>query len=195
MRIVGGRFRGRRLAAPKTQDIRPTSDRMRESLFNRIAHHWPQKLDGSRVLDIFAGTGALGFEALSRGADFALFIEQGAEGRGLLRENIETLGLGGATKVFRRDATSPGDIGKMQPFDLVFADPPYGKGLGEVALMVLLRDSWLEPDALVILEEAEQTMPESVPGFETIDRHRTGASLHLYLRPDGSTQLGSEPGR
>lgn len=186
MRIVAGRFRGRRLATPKSETIRPTSDRMREALFNRIAHHWPEKLEGSRVLDCFAGTGALGIESLSRGAAFALFIESGAAGRALLRENIEELALAGVTKVFRRDATKPGSPGNIAPFDLVFADPPYGKGFGEAALTALLREGWIAADALIILEEAADAMPQSIAGFETLDHRQTGASVHAYLRPDRS---------
>lgn len=134
MRIVGGEFRGRTLAAPKSDDIRPTTDRARESLFNILSHAYPEALDGTRVLDLFAGTGAIGLEALSRGCRQVLFVEQGVEGRGLLRINIEALGLQGRAKIFRRDATDLGPVGTMEPFHLVFADPPYGKGLGERAL-------------------------------------------------------------
>ena len=122
MRIVSGKFRGRSLQAPKSQDIRPTTDRIRESLFNVISHNYGENLDNTRVLDLFAGTGALGIEALSRGARFALFIENSIEGRGLLRQNIENFSLQGHSKVFRRDATELGPIGSMTPFDLVFAD-------------------------------------------------------------------------
>ena len=105
MRIVGGRLRGRLLAAPASQAIRPTADRLRESLFNILVHAYGDPITDARVLDLFAGTGALGLEALSRGAAFALFIDEGAEARALLRENVATLGLGGTTRIFRRDAT------------------------------------------------------------------------------------------
>ncbi len=128
MRIVAGKFRGRAIAAPATSSIRPTADRTRESVFNILASRG--SLDGARVIDLFAGTGALGLEAMSRGASFVLFVEESAEGRGLLRTNIETLGLQGASKIFRRDATDLGIPGTMEPFDLAFADPPYGKGPG-----------------------------------------------------------------
>src|SRR4051812_21408319 len=109
MRIVGGRLRGRTLAAPKSQAIRPTADRLRESLFNILVHAYEDPVTGARVLDLFAGTGALGLEAMSRGAAFALFVDDGAEARALLRENVATLGLGGTTKVFRRDASKLGE--------------------------------------------------------------------------------------
>ena len=134
MRIVGGEFRGRPLATPRSQSIRPTTDRTREAVFNVLAHRFPEKLEGARVLDLFAGTGALGLEALSRGAAHCLFIEESAEGRGLIRTNVEAFGLQGRTKIFRRDATGLGDAGTIAPFGLLFADPPYGKGLGETAL-------------------------------------------------------------
>src|SRR5688572_4596887 len=124
MRIVGGRFRGRTLSAPKSQAIRPTADRLRESLFNILIHSFRDPITGARVLDLFAGTGALGLEALSRGATFALFIDDGAEARALLRGNVETLGVGGVSKVYRRDATKLGSVSPLQPFSLAFVDPP-----------------------------------------------------------------------
>ena len=134
MRVVGGRFRGRPLAGPRTDAIRPTSDRLRESLFNILSHGYDLPRAETRVLDLFAGTGALGIEALSRGAASALFVESGVEGRGIIRANMETLGLNGVAKILRRDATDLGIAGTIAPFDLVFLDPPYGKGLGEKAL-------------------------------------------------------------
>src|SRR5689334_25388527 len=135
MRVVGGRFRGRTLSAPKSQEIRPTADRLRESLFNILMHAYDDPIIDARVLDLFAGTGALGIEAMSRGAAFTLFVDDGAEARALLRENVETLGLGGTSKVYRRDATRLGPANPMPPFGLVFADPPYRKGLAELALV------------------------------------------------------------
>lgn len=153
VRIVGGKFRGRGLVTPSTNSIRPTSDRTRESLFNILSHSFPEKLEGARVLDLFAGTGALGLEALSRGARYATFVEESAEGRGLLRQNIEALGLMGHTKILRRDACTMGPVGTMEPFDLIFADPPYNKSLGEKAFLSALEGGWLNPDALLVLEE------------------------------------------
>src|SRR4051795_3910879 len=126
MRLVGGRLRGRVLAAPRSQTIRPTGDRLREALFNILLHGYGDPVTGARVLDLFAGTGALGIEAISRGAAFALFVDDGAEARALLRNNVETLGLGGVKKVFRRDAGDLGPVHPVEPFSLVFLDPPYG---------------------------------------------------------------------
>lgn len=171
MRIVGGAFRGRPLATPKTDAIRPTTDRAREAVFNVIAHRYGDHLDGARVLDLFAGTGALGLEALSRGASYGVFIEESAEGRGLIRTNVEAFGLSGRTKIFRRDATGLGDAGTLQPFDLVFADPPYGKGLGERALASARDGGWLKPGALCLVEEAAATPFQPPAGF-TLDERR-----------------------
>lgn len=171
MRIVGGAFRGRPLATPKTNTIRPTTDRAREAVFNVIAHRDGDHLDGGRVLDLFAGTGALGLEALSRGASYALFIEESAEGRGLIRTNVEAFGLSGRTKIFRRDATKLGEAGTLQPFDLVFADPPYGRGLGELALSAAREGGWLKPGALCLVEEAAATPFQPPAGF-TLDERR-----------------------
>src|SRR6516225_1669718 len=137
MRVVGGRLRGRTLAGPKSSAIRPTADRLRESLFNILVHAYGDPITGARVLDLFAGTGALGLEALSRGAAFALFVDDGVEARALLRENIAALGLGGVTRVFRRDATRLGAAHPVEPFSLVFLDPPYGHGLAEQALIAV----------------------------------------------------------
>src|SRR5262249_2235462 len=131
MRIVGGRFGGRTLKAPSSNAIRPTSDRLRQSIFNILVHAYGDPITDARVLGLFAGTGALALEALSRGARFALFIDEAAEARALIRANVEALALGGVTKVFRRDAAKLGEMGAMEPFNLVFCDPPYGKGLAE----------------------------------------------------------------
>src|SRR6516165_3066345 len=132
MRVVGGRLRGRNLAAPASREIRPTADRLRESLFNILVHAYENPVEDARVLDLFAGTGALGIEAISRGAGFALFVDNGAEARALLRNNVESLGLGGVTKVYRRDATDLGPAHPVEPFSLVFLDPPYGEGFEEL---------------------------------------------------------------
>src|SRR6201985_156146 len=123
MRIVGGRLGGRNLAGPKSQAIRPTSDRLRESLFNILAHAYGDPVSGARVLDLFAGTGALGLEAASRGAAFVLFVDDGAEARALIRGNVDALGLGGASKIYRRDASKLGDAGPNGAFSLAFLDP------------------------------------------------------------------------
>ena len=174
MRIVGGSLRGRPLATPRSDSIRPTSDRAREAVFNVIAHNWPEKLDGARILDLFSGTGALGLEALSRGAAQCLFIEESAEGRGLIRTNIEEFGLQGRAKIFRRDATRLGEVGTIAPFDLVFADPPYGKGLAERALQSALAGGWLTADALVVVEEAAASPFQPVGGLTLVERREWG---------------------
>ncbi|MCB1385124.1 MAG: 16S rRNA (guanine(966)-N(2))-methyltransferase RsmD [Nitratireductor sp.] len=180
MRIVGGEFRGRRLAAPKSDRIRPTTDRNRESLFNILSNRID--LDGSRVIDLFAGTGALGFEALSRGAGHALFVDDGAEARALLQQNIESLGLQGRARLFRRDATRLGAIGTLRPFDLAFLDPPYGRGLGERALGALRAGGWLDRDALVVLEERHDSAPLAIEGFEILDRRDFGETAMVLAK-------------
>src|SRR5713226_6750343 len=146
MRIVGGRLRGRALAAPTSQAIRPTADRLREALFNILVHAYGDPITDARVLDLFAGTGALGLEALSRGAVFALFVDDGAQARALLRENVAALGLGGATRIFRRDAAKLGPAHPVEPFSLAFLDPPYGQGLAEKALAAARSGGWLTGD-------------------------------------------------
>ncbi len=181
MRIVGGRFRGRPLATPKSSDIRPTTDRTREAVFNVIAHNWPEKLKGARVLDLFSGTGALGLEALSRGAVFCQFVEDSVEGRGLLRTNIEALGLQGVTRIFRRDAARLGPMGTGLRYGLVFADPPYGKAFGEAALASARDGGWLDPATLAVMEEAASA-PFSVPqGFLLVDERRYGDTMIRFL--------------
>ncbi|PTM39069.1 16S rRNA (guanine(966)-N(2))-methyltransferase RsmD [Bosea sp. 124] len=184
MRIVGGRLRGRALAGPKPGigSIRPTSDRLRESLFNVLAHAYDDPLDGARVLDLFAGTGAMAFEALSRGAGFALLVDDGTEARGLIRENQTALGLAGHSRIFRRDATKLGAIGPMAPFGVVFCDPPYRRGLGETALLSARDGGWLEPGALVVLEEAGDVEIALPAGFQTLERRTYGETQVILLR-------------
>jgi 16S rRNA (guanine966-N2)-methyltransferase len=182
VRIVGGEFRGRTLATPHSRSIRPTTDRTREAVFNVIAHVFPDRMEGARVLDLFSGTGALGLEALSRGAGFCLFIEETAEGRALIRENVEALGLQGRTKLFRRDATRLGTAGTMQPFSLLFADPPYGKGLGERALTAAIEGNWLTEDALCVVEEAADFRFAAGAGFDLIDERRYGDTAIRFLQ-------------
>ena len=181
MRVVGGRFRGRTLSAPKSQAIRPTADRLRESLFNILMHAYDDPITDARVLDLFAGTGALGIEAMSRGAAFALFVDDGAEARALLRGNSETLGLGGSTKIYRRDATKMGPA-EMSPFSLVFLDPPYGKGLAEKALASAREGGWLAPEALVIVEEAADAGFRTPEGFEELERRDYDDTQFTFLR-------------
>ncbi|MGE0037054.1 MAG: 16S rRNA (guanine(966)-N(2))-methyltransferase RsmD [Xanthobacteraceae bacterium] len=188
MRIVGGRLRSRALVAPKSQAIRPTSDLLRETLCNILLHAYGDPIAGARVLDLFAGTGALGFEALSRGADFVLFVDEGAEARALLRENIAALGLGGVTRIFRRDAAKLGAAHPVEPFSLVFADPPYGKGLAERALGSALAGGWLAPGALIVVEEAAHSKFIAPPGFVELERRPYDTTELIFLRPAESSQ-------
>ena len=185
MRIVGGRLRGRTLAAPKSQAIRPTADRLRESLFNILVHAYGDPVTDARVLDLFAGTGALGVEALSRGAAFALFVDDGAEARALLRENVAALGLGGATRVFRRDATKLGAAHPIEPFSLVFLDPPYGRGLAEQALASARAGGWLTADALIVVEEAAKAGFAAPDGFDELERRSYDDTALIVLRHRG----------
>jgi len=185
MRIVGGRWRGRSLKGPSSDAIRPTSDRLRETLFNILQHSYGDPIEGARVLDLFAGTGALGLEALSRGAAFALFVDDGAQARGIIRENVEALGAGGATRLFRRDATRMGEVAPNAPFSVVFCDPPYSKDLAPKALRSCAEGGWLVPDALVIVEEAqgvEVSLPER---FEEIERRDYGETKVVFGRFTG----------
>lgn len=185
MRIVGGRHRGAALAGPKTMAIRPTTDRLRETLFNVLAHAMDDPVTDARVLDLFSGTGALGLEALSRGARFVLFVEESAEARGLIRANVEKLGQTGATKIWRRDATRLGPLSGIEPFDLVFLDPPYGRGLGEKALAAARAGGWLADGALCVLEEAADAPFERPEGFDLVDDRDYGEARVRFLRPAG----------
>jgi 16S rRNA (guanine966-N2)-methyltransferase len=181
MRIIGGRLRGRMLAGPRSQCIRPTADRLRESLFNILAHGYGDPVSGARVLDLFAGTGALGLEALSRGAAFAVFVDSSAEARALVRENIASLGLGGVTRILRRDATELGAAQIHEPFSLVFLDPPYGQGLAERALSSARSGGWLRPEALVIVEEAISRKFLVPHGFEELERRAYDDTELIFL--------------
>ncbi|AMS43118.1 16S rRNA (guanine(966)-N(2))-methyltransferase RsmD [Aminobacter aminovorans] len=184
MRVVGGDLRGRPLATPRDNAIRPTTDRTREAVFNMLAHRFGNRLDGVRVLDLFAGTGALGIEALSRGAAYCVFIEESAEGRGLVRTNVESFGLTGRTKIFRRDATALGDAGTLGPFGLVFADPPYGKGLGEKALRSARAGGWLASGALCVVEEAASAAFAPGPGFAVGDERSYGETVIRFIEAE-----------
>jgi len=182
MRVVGGRLKGRNLASPTSRDIRPTEDRLRESVFNILVHAYDDPMEGARVLDLFAGTGALGIEAVSRGASFALFVDNGAEARALLRNNVEALGLGGVTKVYRRDAANPGPVHPMEPFSLVFLDPPYRMKLAEKALVALRDGGWLRPGALLVVEEARDAAFAAPVGFEELERRAYDDTEFTFLR-------------
>jgi 16S rRNA (guanine966-N2)-methyltransferase len=183
MRIVAGRFGGARLASPKSNIARPTSDKVRQAVFNVLAHGLEGfELDNVRALDLFAGTGAMGLEALSRGARYCLFIEQNAEVRATLRRNVEELGLTGATKIWRRDVTKLGPAGRLGAFGLIILDPPYGKGLGQLALASALEGGWIEPGGICVLEEAASADIDLPQGFELLDQRRYGDTQVVFLQ-------------
>src|ERR1700760_4645279 len=182
MRVVGGRLKGRNLASPSSRDIRPTADRLRESVFNILIHAYDDPITDARVLDLFAGTGALGIEAVSRGAGFALFVDNGTEARALLRNNVEALGVGGGTKIFRRDATDLGPAHPMEPFALAFLDPPYGKQLAEKGLASARAGRWLKPEALLVVEESKAAAFAAPEGFEELERRAYDDTEFTILR-------------
>lgn len=185
MRITGGTMRGRRLVAPEDQQVRPTSDRTRQAVFNVLKHHDFGNgftLEGAAVADLFAGTGALGIEALSHGARFCLFVDDSADSRALARENIEGLNLTGITKIWRRDATDlgPMNTGSGGPFDLVFLDPPYRKNLVAPCLKSLVDGGWLKPRALVVVEtDAKETF--DALDFTMLDTRNYGETAIAFL--------------
>jgi 16S rRNA (guanine966-N2)-methyltransferase len=189
LRIVSGGLRGRNLITPEGQGTRPTSDRARQAVFNILEHAaWAPELQGKRVMDLFAGSGALGFEAISRGAAFCLFVETDEAARGAIRENIDALGLFGATRIHRRDAT---DLGQRpasagDPFDLAFLDPPYRQSLAERALAGLAEGGWLKPGALVMVERGSDEPELSAPGYTVLDARDYGAARVSFLRLDAS---------
>ena len=185
MRIVSGEFRGKAIATPEGDRTRPTSDRARQAVFNILEHAaWSPGVRDLRIIDLFAGSGALGFEALSRGAAFCLFVETDELARGAIRQNVDSMGLFGRTRVHRRDATDlgtrPGADGPA--FDLAFLDPPYGKGLGEVALAKLAAGGWLAPGAVVMFERGSDEPDFDVPGFEKLDARDYGAARVHFLK-------------
>ena len=182
MRVVGGKLRSRPIAGPKSDAVRPTSDRLREALFNILTHSYGDPVTGARVLDLFAGTGALGIEAISRGADYALFVDEGVEARALLRDNVESLGLGGVTRIFRRDASKLGPAHPLDPFSLVFLDPPYGKGLAEKSLISARDGGWLMPEALLVVEEAADAGFNTPEGFVELERRRYDDTEFTFIR-------------
>jgi 16S rRNA (guanine966-N2)-methyltransferase len=186
MRVSGGNFGGRMLKAPSSQNVRPTSDKLRQAVFNVLAHSYGDPVADARVLDLFAGTGALGIEAISRGAAFTLFVEEAAEARALIRANIETLALTGVTKIFRRDATKLGPRGAFEAFSLVFCDPPYGKGFAEKALASTRGGGWLAKDALLVVEEAVASKFSAPEGFEELERREYDDTEVIFLRLSSS---------
>ena len=183
MRIVAGKFRSARIEAPKGLATRPTSDKVRQALFNVLEHGGPRvNFDGARVLDLFAGSGALGLEALSRGARFCLFVDESAEARAAVRRNVQALHLTGGTKIWRRDATKLGEAGTLAPFDLVFLDPPYGKGLGIKALRSVASGRWTKAGAIAVLEERADVDIDVPKSFEEVDTRAYGDTKIIVMR-------------
>lgn len=165
----------------RNRSARPR-DRLRESSFNILAHAYGDPIPGARVLDLFAGTGALGIEAASRGAVFMLFIDDGAEARALIRENVAALGLGGVSKLFRRDATKLGPAHPLDPFALAFLDPPYGQKLAEQTLASARAGGWLSPEALIVVEEATKSRFAAPEGFTELERRAYDDTEFIFLR-------------
>jgi 16S rRNA (guanine966-N2)-methyltransferase len=185
MRIVAGSLKGRAILAPEGQNTRPTSDRARQAIFNVLEHaSWGESLHEARVMDVYAGSGALGFEALSRGAAFVVFVETDDGARGVIRENMDAYGLFWRARVHRRSATDlgerPGSVGEA--FDIAFLDPPYAKGLGEQTLAGLLAGDWLKPGAIVVFERGSDEPDIDTPGYERLDARDYGAARVLFLR-------------
>ncbi len=185
MRIVAGSLKGRAIVTPEGQNTRPTSDRARQAIFNVLEHApWAEGLHEARVIDLYAGSGALGFEALSRGAGFCLFVDTDDGARGAIRENMDAYGLFGRCRVHRRSATDlgprPGSAGEA--FTLAFLDPPYAKGLGEQTLARLLEGGWLAPGAIVVFERGSDEPDIDTPGYERLDARDYGAARVLFLR-------------
>ena len=187
LRITSGALKGRALHGPSDARVRPTSDKVRQAIFNILAHNdfdTGFTLEGARVADLFAGTGALGIEAISRGAMFALFVEDAAESRALIRENVETMGLTGVTKIWRRDATDLGPMsaGAGGPFDLAFLDPPYRKNLLAPALTALRDGGWLAPGVLIVTESSEEEPAPEADGFTLLDHRSYGDTRVAFLK-------------
>lgn len=196
MRIIGGRRRGLALSGlgggDPTAALRPTSDRVRETMFNLLAHGDygdPPPPTGARVLDLFAGTGALGLEALSRGARHATFVDQGSTALSLLRRNVERMGEVDV-RVVSRDATRLGR-NNAPPYDLIFLDPPYGRDLGERAVVSALHGSWVAQGALIVWEES--SAPVAPPGLTLCDSRRYGETMLSIFRSTGPLPVSHEP--
>ena len=187
MRVTGGTLGGRPLVAPADARVRPTADKVRQAIFNILTHNdfgTGFSLHGARAADLFAGTGAMGIEAISRGCSYCLFVDDSAESRALLRRNVEALSLTGVTKIWRRDATNLGSMspGSGGPFDLVFLDPPYRKGLIAPTLESLVAGEWLAPNAICVAEMAEEESLPSPAGFATLDERLYGDTRVVFLR-------------
>ena len=185
MRIAAGDLRGRIIEAPAGLDVRPTSDRARQAVFNILEHAaWSQGVSGRRAIDLFAGSGALGLEALSHGAASCLFVDLAEPALTAIRANVAAFGLEARARLLRQDAAR---LGRRpagdEPYDLAFLDPPYAKGLGEPALKALRDGGWLAEDAIAVLERGSGEAAVEIPGFERLDERRYGKAEVLFLRP------------
>lgn len=192
MRIIAGQFRGRRLSSPAGRDVRPTSDRAREALFGILEHGEPP-LRGARFLDLFCGTGAVGLEALSRGAAEVLLIESEPEALKIAEANLERVGAPGNVRLVRQDATRLAPA--RAPFDLIFLDPPYLSGLAAPALRSLQRQGWLAPGARIVVELARSEDLDLPEGYAIEQERRYGAARFLFLRPTGRGRLSAPRSR
>lgn len=195
MRITGGRLGGRSIVSPDDDRVRPTSDKVRQAIFNVLAHRDFDigfSLEGARVIDLFAGTGALGIEALSRGASYALFVDDSAENRALIRTNVEALALTGNTKIWRRDATSLGPIaaGAGGPFELAFLDPPYRKDLVPRALASLRDGKWLAPNAIIVVETSKDERVSPADVYVLLDDRLYGETRVTILTSPAGNERG-----
>jgi 16S rRNA (guanine966-N2)-methyltransferase len=180
---VGGAWRERALTGPGAAGgLRPTQDRVRESLFNVLGGgRFGDPVTGARVLDLFAGTGALALEALSRGAAQAVLVDDGRPAARLIAQNTRACDAGARVRHLRRDATRLGP-NDGAPFDLVFLDPPYGRGLGEAALDAARAGGWIAPGALVIWEESAPITPPA--GLHLLETRRYGDTILTFLRAE-----------
>lgn len=182
MRIVAGRLGGRAILGPSDDAIRPTSDRLRETVFNILIHAYDDPVTDAAVIDLFAGTGAMGLEALSRGARKVLFVEEAAKARALIRANVDALGVGGETRIFRRDARKLGEAPPGEKFSLAFLDPPYGQHLAEQALIALREGQWLTPEALIVIEESLDADIDVPTGFRLLETRGYGTTKIIVAR-------------
>jgi len=186
MRIVAGRFGGLALTPVGKGDaaahLRPTTDRVRESIFNLLTGgRFGQPIENARVLDLFAGTGAMGLEALSRGARHVTFVDDGAKANALIRKNIDLCAARAQTQLLRANASRLG-ANADAPFDLVFVDPPYGSALGELAIKAALKGGWLSDDAIIVFEEGQVILPPV--GFSLLDQRRYGNTQVMVFEPE-----------
>jgi 16S rRNA (guanine966-N2)-methyltransferase len=197
MRIIGGRLKGRVLKSPGSDQVRPTADRLRETIFNILIHAYGNPIERARVIDLFAGTGAMGLEALSRGAGFVLFVEQAAAACAILHANIQMLGLEHAARVLRCDARKLGIAPEGEKYSLIFLDPPYGRGLAPPALAALGEGGWLAENALLVIEDSASAMVRLPDGFALAETRRFGpaqimlACVERDLNPATRTKIDS----